>query len=179
MYKVGDLVHYGSTGICRVTDITTRDITGVDKNQLFYVLTPLYQSCVISTPIDSTKTFMRPIITKDEAERLIDRIPKLRAEIYHSRVMRELTEHYEAAFRTHSCRDLIDLTMSIYLKKQQAEHEHRKIGAVDERFMKRAEELLFGELSAALDIPKDSVQAYIANRVRAQLQITDHFEVGA
>ena len=31
--------------------------------------------------------------------------------------------------------------------------------------MKRAEELLFGELAAALDIPKDRVPEYIADRV--------------
>ena len=36
---------------------------------------------------------------------------------------------------------------------------------VDERYMKQAERLLYGELAAALDIPFDRVQPYIARRV--------------
>ena len=35
---------------------------------------------------------------------------------------------------------------------------------VDERYMKQAERLLYGELSAALDIPYEEVQPYIARR---------------
>ena len=36
---------------------------------------------------------------------------------------------------------------------------------VDERYMKQAERLLYGELSAALGIPFEEVQPYIARRV--------------
>lgn len=32
---------------------------------------------------------------------------------------------------------------------------------MDERYRKRAEETLYGELAVALDIPKDSVEEYI------------------
>ncbi len=38
--------------------------------------------------------------------------------------------------------------MSIYAKKQDLEAHKRKVGALDQRFMKRAEDLLFGELAA-------------------------------
>lgn len=165
MFSIGDLIIYGSTGVCEVTDITNSDITGEEQDRLFYTLTPLYQDCVISVPVNTTKIFMRPIISKDEAERLIDTIPTIKAEAFHSKVMRELTEHYEASINTHDCAELVELTMSIYAKKQYAEQQKRKFGAIDERFMKRAEELLFGELSAALNIPKDSVPDYIAERI--------------
>ena len=40
-------------------------------------------------------------------------------------------------------------------------------GQVDDRFMKRAEELIFDEFSVALGIPKDEVSAYIDARVEA------------
>ena len=62
---------------------------------------------------------------------------------------------------TYDCVDLIKLTMSLYVKKKEAEAQKRKFGAVDERFMKEAEELLFGELAAALDIPREDVRGYI------------------
>ena len=165
MYEIGELIHYGSTGVCRVEDIKSRKFPGEKKGQLYYILKPLYQTCTISTPVDNKKVFMRPVISRDEAERLIDSIPTVKAEAYHSRVLRELAEHYEEAFASHSCEDLIQLTMSIYAKKQSMEQQKRKFGAVDERFMKRAEDLLFGELAAALDIPRDDVQDYIRQRV--------------
>lgn len=165
MYKIGDLILYGNTGVCKITDITTRDLPNVDKNRLFYVLKPLYQECIISAPVDSTKVFMRPIITKQEAEKLIDMIPTISAQAYQNSVLRQLTEHYEESFKTHDCADLIELTMSIYAKKQIAIQQKKKFGAVDERFMKRAEELLFGELAAALGISKDDVPGYISERV--------------
>ena len=41
----------------------------------------------------------------------------------------------------------------------------RRLGMVDERYMKQAERLLYGELSAALGIPLEEVQPYIARRV--------------
>lgn len=165
MYQVGDLILYGSTGVCKVADITTQELAGKDKKQLFYVLEPLYQNCTIFTPVNTTKIFMRPIISKDEAERLIDMIPAIRAEAYHNRALNQLAEHYKAALITHDCSDLIELSMSIYAKKQFAEQQKRKFGVVDEKFMKRAEDLLFGELAAALNIPKDQVPEYIAERV--------------
>ena len=55
--------------------------------------------------------------------------------------------------------------MSIYAKQKQAEAQKRRLGQVDERYRKQAERLLYGELSAALGIPFEEVQPYIARRV--------------
>lgn len=167
MYKSGDLIYYAGTGVCRVAEITEQSFSGAAQGRLYYTLKPLYQDCVIHTPMDSDKVFTRPIISKEEAERLIDTIPGVRAEPYHSRTLNELSEHYQASLDMHDCAELIALTLSISAKKQAFVEQKRKIGAVDERFMKRAEELLFGEIAAALEIPIDEVTAYIASRVEA------------
>lgn len=164
MFKAGELIRYGNTGVCKVTEIKEIDDSKKGKRK-FYVLEPLYQKCIISTPVDNKKVFMRPIISKEKAEELIDEIPMIEAEEYHSPVMRELTEHYEASFKSHSCEDLIELTLSIYTKKQTMAEQKKKIGIIDERYLKRGEELLFGEFAAALDIPRERVQSYIEERV--------------
>ncbi len=164
MFQTGAFIVYGNIGVCKVTGIAAPDFPDVDKSQLYYTLKPLYQNGMIYTPVN-TKVFMRPIITAGEAQRLIDMIPSIRVEAYHSRFFRELAEHYEASLKNHDCADLIELTMSIHAKKQAVEQQKRKFGYVDERYMKRAEELLFGELAAALGIPKDEVPDYITERV--------------
>ena len=164
MYQPGDMIIYGSTGVCRVKEITKPDFQSGD--QLYYALDPLYQDGVIYTPVD-TKVFMRPVITKEEAEALIDKIPTMQAAAYHNSVLRELEEHYAGYLKSHDCGDLIELAMSIYAKKQLLTAQRRKFGAVDERFLKRAEDLLDGELAVALGVPRDQVGAYISARVDA------------
>lgn len=165
MYQLGDLIIYDRIGVCRIADITVRNSAEVEQDRLFYVLTPLYQNLTIFTPINNTKIFMRPIITKDEAEQLIDMIPTIRAEAYHNSTISQLVEHYKESLKTHDCSDLLELCMSIYTKKQAAEQQNRKFGAVDKKFMNHAEDLLFGELAAALDIDKGQVPVYIAARI--------------
>ena len=74
-------------------------------------------------------------------------------------------EYYEKKLSSHSCSDLIELTISLHRKKQQVLEQKRKFGAIDERYMKRAEDLLFGELSVVLDIPKHEVRQFISSRL--------------
>lgn len=160
MYQTGDLVQYGGTGVCRISEIKSQSFLEGEE-RLYYVMRPLYKSCVISVPVDSEKVFIRPIITRDEADRLICLIPGLDCPAYHCRASRELAEHYDSKLKSHDCRDWMELAISIYAKKKALLSQKRKFGSVDERFLKQAEELLFGEFAAALEIPKDQVRGYI------------------
>lgn len=164
MYQAGDLLVYGRTGVCRVERIEHRD------RQDFYLLKPLYQSCSIYTPVNG-KVFMRPILSRREAEQLIDQIPSMQVEIHDNKSLRDLSECYQAAIATHDCKDLIELTMSIYAKRKEAEAKKKRFGAVDERFMREGEELLFGELAAALEIPIKEVPRYISNRLKQRVNV--------
>jgi|Cm827metagenome_2_1110796.scaffolds.fasta_scaffold04675_3 CarD family transcriptional regulator len=166
MFQPGELVVYGSTGVCRVEEVAQPDVTGADRKRLYYRLKPLQQDGVIYTPVENNgKVPIRPVITETEAEELIDLIPNIRAEAYHGTTLQALAQHYQNAVRTHDCRDLLELLRSIYVKRQQAEAQNRRLGMVDERFMKQAERLLYGELSAALGIPEEEVEPYIAQRI--------------
>lgn len=158
MFAVGDMIVYGRTGVCRVERIEE------NKNGKFYALKPLYQNCSILTPVEG-KVFMRPVISRAEAEALIDGLPALEAEPCEGKALRELTEHYQTSIDTHDCMALAALTKSIYAKKRVAEREKKKFGAVDERFLKEGEALLFGELAVALEVPMEQVKGYIGRRL--------------
>lgn len=165
MYSEGDLIVYGVTGVCAVENISEKASVENSETKVFYTLRPLYQRCVITVPAESTKVFMRPVISRDEANSLIDSIPDIHAEAFHDRSVRQLTEHYEQQIKSHSCTGLLKLAMSIYEKRRLVLGMNKKLGAVDERYMRRAEELLFGELAAALSIERDKVREYIRNRI--------------
>jgi len=166
MYKINDLIVYAKTGVCKITAITRPQESSFDRDQLYYVLQPLYQDYKIYTPVNSN-VFMRPIISAEEADRLIEMIPTIQAEAYYNKRIQGLVQHYEAVINEHNCEDLIELVMSIYAKRQIFQQQKRKLGQIDARFMKRAEELLFGELAMALGMPIDEVHEYIAARVEA------------
>ena len=116
MYRINDYIVYGRTGVCRIKDIMVPKHI-CDTDQLYYVLQPLNESCLIYTPVD-TKIFMRPVISAEEAERLIDMIPNIQAEAYYNNHLQELTQHYESVMNTFNCTGLIELAMSLYSKKQ-------------------------------------------------------------
>ena len=99
---------------------------------------------------------------------MIDMIPSIGVKICDSRVLRELLEQYEALLKTHKFIDPIELIRQ-YIKRAIAEKNNRKFGAVDECFMKRVEDLLFGEFSASLGIPKEDVPRYISSRLNTNL----------
>ena len=172
MFEIGTYIVYGSSGICKVVDIGTIQNSIAAPDRLYYTLQPVYATEVIYTPVDSS-VFMRPALTRQEAEELIEQIPFIREEVCISRDLSKLREHYETSFRSHNCEDLVMLIKSVYTKNQNAVHNRKKLGQLDQRYMKRAEELLYGELSVALGIPKEEVVSYIeevARRVELQAQ---------
>ena len=164
VFQPGELLIYGCTGVCRVLSVDLRQeyADGVKQSRLYYQLKPLRQGGVIYTPVDNSKVVMRPVISREEAEALIRDIPTLQPAACPSVTTQALTQHYQTSLRRHSCRSLMELTMGIYQKRRRAEAQNRRLGMVDQRFMKQAEQLLYGELSAALDIPYEEVQPYIA-----------------
>lgn len=166
MYRINDHIVYGKTGICKITDITVpKHVCNTDR--LYYVLEPLNENCLIYTPVD-TKMFMRPVISAEEAERLIDRIPNMQAEAYYNNRLQELMQHYESFINTFDCADLLELAISIHLKKQTVIQQNQKLGQTDEKYRKQVEERIASEFSVALGIPKGDVLGYIESRINAK-----------
>ncbi len=78
MFETGDYIIYGNNGVCRVEDIGTLDISGVQKGQLYYTLQPVYsKGSKVFTPVNNDKVIMRPILTESEAKKIIDGIGEI------------------------------------------------------------------------------------------------------
>lgn len=167
MFQKGDLIVYGNTGICRVEEVgTPESLPGADKEKLYYKLVPVRSASTIYTPVD-TRVFMRPAMTKEEADHLIDRIPEISEDSFECRDPRMLAEHYRTSLQTHECEDLIRLIKTVYRKSKKLVQSGKKPGKTDQQYRKRAEELLNEELSVALGIPFDEVPVYIEQRISA------------
>lgn len=171
MYQIGQLIIYENTGVCEVTAFTTPAecpaLSGMPEERRYYVLRPVFGRGVIYTPVDSKKAFTRPVISRAEAERLLHLVPTLSEKAYYARNLQSLKDHYRSAVSTHDCEELLSLTMSVHQKRLAAEENGKRIGQVDEKYMRQAEEQLFGELAVALEIDRDEVPKRIAETVAA------------
>ncbi len=163
MHQIGDLIVYGNEGVCRVDEIGI--IPSIDKERVYYTLTPLYRDGRVFTPVDTTIS-MRPTITYEEAQDLIGDIPSLPADTLEDQNPRMISEHYQALVHANDCRSLLQLIKTIHTKSQAATQKGRKMSQVDENYLKRAEELLYGEFAVVLQIPKNEVRDYIEVAVR-------------
>ena len=78
MFSVGEYIVYGTTGVCRIESVGPMQMSGVSKEKLYYTLAPLYsKGSKVFIPVDNDKVIMRPVLTKEEAQALVEEIPKI------------------------------------------------------------------------------------------------------
>ena len=171
MFQKNDLIFYGSAGVCRVDDISKPPKNyPVGQDQLYYKLTPLYDTSEIFTPVD-TKVFMRPVINRSEAEALIRRIPAIGPDDFASDKRMELMDHYRGLLNSHSCETLLRLIKTLYLRAQNNIHLGRTPSAMEQDFRKRAEHLVYGELAVALNTTVQNIEEEVTPAIEASGQL--------
>ena len=100
---------------------------------------------------------MRPVMSREEAEALIDAMPGIAPAICNDNRFNHVDAFYKELFRQHSCEALVAIVKG--LRSRMAERKTRSSRA--EATMKRARDMLHGELSVALDLELDQVEGYI------------------
>ena len=162
MLEIGKKIVYGKTGVCDIVGECEKELSRNNRKK-YFVLKPLGSDTnTIFVPVENNKVFIRPLISKEEAENLIDRIP----EIVSSTADIELSkEQYELMVSTHNPEDLIGLTARLYTKRKDALANRKKPGFIDEKYMAFAEKLLFGELATVLEIPFDDIKKDILEKI--------------
>ena len=141
----GDYIVYGTSGVCRVDEVKPSPFED-EADRQYYTLTPVTGTETIYIPVDSP-VFMRPVISREQAETLVRDIPNIEVDHFTSHSMRLSSEHYQEVLQSHDCGDLVQLIKTVYAKSRRS---GRRLSQVDQRYRKRAEELLHGELSVAL-----------------------------
>ncbi len=161
-FDVGDLIVYGTNGVCRVSAVGKLNISNDDK--LYYTLVPVYsKASTVYTPVDNEKVVMRSIISKTEAKRLVEEINSVGTMDIEDEKKRE--ECYKKALRTCECVEWVRIIRTSYLRIQERKNNGKKTVNSDEKYLKAAEDYLYGELAIALDMEKSKVQEYIASKV--------------
>ena len=160
MFVKGEYVVCGNKGVCVVDDVTTLNISGIDKERQYYILKPVYMAgSTVYIPVDTAKESMRRILSHEEADRLIESIPQIpRIVIANDKL---LEQEYRNCMKTNCCEEWIRIIKTIYQRKKKRMEAGRKVTAVDAKYFRIAEDNLYGELAISLNVEKNEVESYI------------------
>ena len=77
---------------------------------------------------------------------------------------RERKEAYKKIIFDGNHSDLIRMIKTIHLQKKEREQEGKNLHLADERFLKEAEKILYGEFGYVLNLSEDELVSYIIRR---------------
>jgi len=167
LFKVGDYIVHGRNGVCKVVDITHLDMSGVDKDQLYYALVPMKsEDSKIFYPVDSDKVVMRSVVTKDQAKDLVSEIKDIEPMRIENDRQREAK--YKEALVSCDCKQLICIIKTMYARNKERIGKGKRITYVDDRYLKEAKQNLNDEFSIALGIEPREVEKYIKAQIVEQ-----------
>ena len=162
MFQVGEYIVCDHNGVCQVLAVT--EMPELKKDVLYYQLEPVYsRGSRIFVPVDSNKLVMRRVFTEEEVETLLKEIPSIETIWISNEKKRE--EQYREVARKYDCREWVKIIKTIYLRKRNRRMEGKKITYIDEKYMKLAEENLYGEISIPLKISPDRVERFIRDLI--------------
>ena len=160
MYKENDYLVY-KKDVCKVKEVKKNKTNGLD----YYVLIPIDDnSLIIDVPTDNRMGWIRDIIKKEDAEKLINRIPQI--EPLKNIKDKNIETKYKELLYKGTQEDLIKIIKTTYLRNEERINNNKKISDKDFNYFNRAEKYLYNELSIALNMSFDKTKNYIINKVK-------------
>lgn len=161
MYKSGDVVVYGRA-VYRIKDVKDNYFF----NKTYYIMNPIDDdSLITSVPVDTT-SYLRDVITKEEAEDLIAKIPSI--EIVQASD-RDIEYEYKQLLRENTLEALIKIIKTTYMRNMMRQNQNKRISEKDEQYFNQAERRLYNELSISLHLTFDDTKQYVIDSVEALL----------
>lgn len=160
MFRVGDTVRYGQSGVCRIEEI--RDMTFGGMTQSYYVLMPLFKTgSVVYVPCENEilSAKMLPPLTKKEVREALRLVRE--KEVEWIRDFRRRSEFAKKALSSGDRTEALYLIKSIYHHKREVLGQSARIHTTDDYFLKDAETLIFTEFSFVLNRSYDDVAAEV------------------
>ena len=169
MFQTGDYIIYGTRGVCLVKNIGTLDFSGASKEKLYYTLQPYYmEGSTVYAPVESAGIVIRPVMSREEALKLIDDIPEIEELWIKDEKGRESA--YKEVIKGCDNRELVRIIKTIYQRGRSRMAEGKKSTVADNKYFKIAEENLYGELAISLGMSRDEVKQFIVAKVKGTVQ---------
>ncbi len=159
MLKKNEYVVFSSTGVCEVVDIVTENFDG-DSVREYYVLNPVRgNSSTIYIPTDNQSVNIRKIMTKQESQALLEKVPEIGNAWIEEDSVRRVA--FADAIQSGTPEKLVELIKILYARQDELTELGKKLSNSDTETLKNAEQLLFDELAYSLSIPSELVPAMV------------------
>lgn len=160
MFEKGEMVYYGTAGVCRVGDICKSPFDKSD-DRIYYVLEPSDFSVgtIIYAPAEGGKVLLRPLMTESEVNGLISamaQIPPI--EVANEKHRRD---EYRRALRDGTPYDLARLIKTVYERRKKAVKTQKRLAETDAEFDKNARRALTGEISYVLGVSAEDADGLL------------------
>ena len=118
MFEIGDYVLNATNGICKISESVELDMSGDKQLKSYFLLRPIEEeNDRVYIPVDNADKRIRKVITKGEAQAVLDRIPEIEALVVDKEKERET--RYKEAVR--SAEHNLNAELSFVLKKDKQE----------------------------------------------------------
>ena len=152
MFKVKNYVLY-NYNVCKIKEITKIN----DKD--YYVLVPISdESLTIKAPTTQEGINIRPLLTKKEIKKLIEKMPEV--DIIDA-PDHKIEQEYKALLNTGNREDLVRIIKTTYLRNKKRQETGKKIGERDSVYFNLAEKSLYSEIAIVLNMKIDKAKEYI------------------
>lgn len=163
MFAVGTFVMYGSNGVYTVKEIRNSPIDKTDT-RLFYSLEPIqtnYGSRAF-VPVDSEQVYLRKVMSREEAEDLMDHLSE--AQPLEVPNERERRNTYRAAMGEHSPMSCARIIRTVAVRRKLFAGTSKRLPDTDAEYEREAKRNLIGELSVSLELTPEQVEEDVLNR---------------
>ena len=148
MYQIGELVQYGTSGVCKVEEIV-QGVPGLQKDTQCYLLIPVSKrEEKIYTPVDNDKVKMRRILSSEEVKELMGKASQIESLTIANE--KQCESIYREELYSVDCYRWLSLLKTLYARKAARVAAGKKITATDERYLKSVEERLKEELNLVI-----------------------------
>ena len=162
MYKKGDIIVYGKSGVCIVDDICEVEF-GIEG--LCYKLRPYDdQQNAIYVSVDNDKIMMRNVISAEKAREIIDQMGECPA--IFPKNDKERAELVKETLNSDDMSKWMQLLKGLYIEREKRMRMRKSLKYKDEKVFNFLENFIMGELSVALDIPKYKIYDMIAEKIK-------------
>lgn len=157
MFEIGDYVVNASNGICKVEDIVCLNLSSVDRKRKYYLLVPVAEkSAKLYIPQDGKDHGLRVVMTYEEAQEIIERIPFIEELNIEDEKQRE--QIYKDIIRGGVPEDIMRIVKCMSHRKRDRIAQGKKVTALDDRYYQIAVGNLSAELAFALGKEKEEVR---------------------
>ena len=169
MFAEGDYISHGSNGVCRVAGFTWMDVPGTGEKKEYYILKPVYdKSATVYSPVETGAVLKcRRIMTEAQARELLECIPKV--EQLAASNAKELDDKCKLAVLSGECTEWVRAIKTICRERDRRLGQGKKMTALQERYLKTAQDKLCGELAVSLRSEKAKMEELLLERLAMEL----------